>query len=290
MIFDLFVFRGGTGGAGQKNTLELFHSFNSSLSKLGISNLPWFYYPIAFISYALAIFGARAFGFVLLKDVFRKNYFNLAVFFLLVFAVSGFFLSEVISIGYSGSQVNNAIWFSVQSLFGAWLLVSYFLMEKRKYQKRFITFIIIVLLFSVPSTIQFLSLRYHPSYCYFNSNAMEVISFLKNLPPESKVLHPLNNEPSPASNFAGRPSVINTFRAFVPFMIGEQSCSARISDVATFFSSDSFTNRTLILKKYNVDYVYAPTSYIPLLDSEPALTTVLKNNEYVVYRVQRISL
>ncbi|MDH4231497.1 MAG: hypothetical protein OEW04_05640 [Nitrospirota bacterium] len=287
MIFDLLVFRGGTGGVGQKASIDLFHSFERSLASIGTVKLPLLYYPVVFIGYALATFGARAFGFVLIKDVFRERYFNLVVFFLVVFAVSGFFFSEVISVGSPGDQINNAMWFSAQSLFGAWLLVSYFLMEKRRYQKGFITYIIIIMLFSLPSTVQFLSLRHNSSYWHLNSDAQEVVSFLKKIPPESKVLHPLNKVPSLASDFAGRTSIINTSKPFALSAIGEKNCLSRISDVKSFFSKGNSTGRSLILKKYKVDYVYAPIEYMPMLDKEACLSEVLKNNDYVVYGVRR---
>jgi hypothetical protein len=286
MALDFFLFRGGTGGLGQKFTFDLFHAFRGSLARVGITHLPWFSYPHVSCLYS-ATFGARVFGFVFVKRAFSKTYFNPFLFFLAVFTISGFFLSEVISIGHPGSQKNNAIWFLSQSLFCAWLLVAYFLIEQIKHWKRLLAFVVIIMLFSMPSTVQFLALRYDPAYAYFDANALEVAGYLENTPPKSKVLHPLNDEPSLASNFAGRASVINTFRSFAPFYIRDEEYLRRISDVKSFFSADSLMKRPLLLKHYDVDFVYAPIAYLPLLKKEAMLSQVLKNDEYVVYKVQR---
>jgi len=287
MFLDFFLFRGGTAGIGQEFSIAPFHSFHRSLASLGTDKLPWLYFPIVFIGYTLATFGARAFGFLLLKNAFKKNNFNLVVVFLAVFAISGFLLSEVISIGAPDSILNNAIWFSTQSLFGAWLLVAYFLMEKKQDQKRFLALVSIIVLLSLPSTIQFLSLRYNSNYYHVNTNAMEVIKLLKNVPPESTVLHSINKEPSLASDFAGRASVINTYKPFALSAIGEKDCLDRISDVKSFFSMDNLVGRSFILEKYHVDYVYAPRAFCPILDKEPMLYNVLRNDDYVVYKTKK---
>jgi len=41
----------------------------------------------------------------------------------------------------------------------------------------------------------------------------------------------------------------------------------------------------MILRKYKVDYVYAPLTNALQLDNEPMLAKVIINSEYVLYRV-----
>lgn len=290
IFLDFSFFRNGSGGMDQKITVDAFHSFRQSLMKLGISELPWYYYPLLFLNYVVASFGARSLGFLSLKDSGRQDRdtpSGLLVVFVTIFVTSGFILSQVISIGGQGLDMDDAMWFSIQSLFGAWLLVSFYLINKRLHQKRLAALIFIIMLFSLPSTIQYLSLRYNSGYHAVNSTSLEVIRFLKTVPADSVVLHPLNNEPSLASNFAGRSSIINTFRSFVPYHIGNEGVTGRMSDVESFFSTGSPSNRSSILKKYHVDYVYAPVAFRPLLDREIMLYEVFKNDEYVVYKTRQ---
>jgi len=288
IALDIILFRGGTGN----NILyiDLFNHFRDSLKYFGITDRSWFLYLLIFPIYTLATFGVRIFGFYALKDAFDKEHFNPVFVFLTIFVISGFLLSDMIFLGsgvHSSFRINNAIWFSVQSLMGGWLLLSYFLLKIRHDRKRFLGIIALIILFSAPSTVQFFTLRFDHNYYTVNSDAVEVTKYLDTTPPGSIVLHPLNyNGPSLASNLACRPSVLNLFRSFVTQNIEQIEVENRLKDVMLFFSRNKVINRSSIFRKYKVDYVYAPLSYVDILDTEPMLSQVLKNREYVIYRVK----
>lgn len=269
-------------------TIDLFNRFHFSLKYFGVLRLPWFLYPVIFPVYTLATFGVRTLGFYVSKDAFSKKLFNPTVVFLTIFAISGFLLSDMIFIGYLvPSSTNNAMWFSVQSLMGCWLLLSYFLLRISHYGKKSLLVVFIIILLSAPSAVQFFTLRFDNNYYTVDSNAIEVTKFLSTTPPSSVVLHPQNLKgPSLASNLAGRPSVLNFFRSFATQNIGKMETDNRIKDVNLFFDTNAVTNRYSILNKYKVDYVYAPLKYSYLFDKESILLQVLKNSEYIVYRVE----
>ena len=287
MAIDAILFRSSAGN--NILSLDLFNRFNDSLAKLGVSDMPWVFYPVIFPIYILAAFGIRALGFYSLKDVFEKKYFDPTVIFLTIFAISGFLLAEMIFLGplvplYM--KTNNAMWFSFQSLTAAWLLLPYFLLRMNLDRKRFLGVMVLTILLSAPSTVQFLSLRFNPNYYTVNSNAMEVVRYLETTPPRSVVLHPPNLKgASLASNLTGRPSVLSFFQSYVIHYTKQTEAENRLKDIELFFNTHEVIGRSSILKKYKVDYVYAPMSYTPCLDKEPMLLQVLKNNEYVLYKV-----
>jgi hypothetical protein len=285
---DTILFRGGTGN--NILSIELLNRFHNSLNRLGISDMSWFLYPVIFLLYILATFGIRALGFYALKGVVEKRYLDPTIVFLAIFVVSGFFLSEIIFLGPlvpPAFRVNDAMWFSLQSLMGAWLLLSYFLLRINRYGKGFLGAVVLIILLSAPSTVQFLLLRFNPTYYTIDSNAMEVVRYLETTPPSSVVLHPPNLDgPSFASNLTGRPSVLSFFQSYIIQNIGQQDADNRLKDVKLFFNLHEVINRSSILKKYKVDYVYAPLSSATTLDKESILLKVLENRGYVLYRVE----
>jgi hypothetical protein len=287
IAIDLFLIRGTPSHYIIR--IDLLNNFYRSLKRLGISNMVWFFLLLVFPIYILASFGARAFGLYVIKDTFKKKFFDPIVFFLLMFTVSGFILSEVLFIGFPHSKVgtlNNAGWFAVQSLMGAWLLVAFFLAKQRIVKKRYFIYIVLVILLSAPSTIQFLTLRHDTSYYTVDGNANEVVRYLETTKPDAVVLHPPNLDgPSLSANLAGRQSVLSFLQSYVLQMIGQEEGDKRLADIESFFNPRETNTRSSILTKYNVNYVYAPASYADFLDGEPMLSNILKNNEYVVYSV-----
>ncbi len=286
IIFDMALLRGGTGNL--TIALDPFNGFLQSLGKLGMADISWAFYPAAFILYVAAAFGVRILGFYALRGVFRKRAFDPLIVFLAVFAVSGFFLSEMIYIGPPARDtgINNAVWFSVQSLMVAWLLLPYLFLRLKHRRRRFLLATLIIASLSLPTTIQFLYLRFDDSYHTVDADAMEVVEHIGKTPPESVVLHPLNHrQPSLASHLGGRSSVVNVFRSFVDDRIGKTEKINRMRDVESFFHPSGIVDRSFILGRYSVDYVYAPQAYAAILDSEPMLREVLKNNGYALYRV-----
>lgn len=287
IAFDAILFKGNAGN----NILSIdpFNRFKDSLTKLGFFNLPWLLYFLFFPIYILITFGVRALGFYILKDVFKVKNFDSVVVFLIIFIVSGFLLSEFIYLGSPSYRINNAVWFSVQSLMAAWLLLSYFLLSLRNNKKKLWGLLIVIILLSAPATVQFLTLRYDNKYYPIGPNEMEIVNYLQTTQPRSVILHhlnKLNDQPSLASNFAGRQSVINLFRSFVGDWVGVKEKNNRINDAVSFFT-ESNANRSFILKQYKVDYVYAPSNFAIFLDNEPMLIKIMKNSEYVLYRVDR---
>lgn len=283
IALDIILFRGGTGN--DILALDLFNNFYSSLKKLGISHMSVVLYPVAFLIYIIATFGIRLLGFYLLKDAFNKKTFDPIIIFLAIFAIFGFLISEVIYIGPPTHEVNKAYFFSIESLMAAWLLFPFFLIRLKDYKKMFLGFVIVVILLSAPTTVQFLTLRYDNNYYPIGSNAIEIVNYLRTTSPQSVVLHHLNH-PSLASSFSGRQSVISIFRSFVVDWVGSQEKKDRVDAVASFFTKGS-ANRSYILNKYKVDYVYAPSEFAIDIDNEPMLIQVLQNRKYVLYRVNR---
>jgi hypothetical protein len=278
IAIDMILFKGNAGN--NVLSIDLFNRFKDSLTKLGVFNLPWFFYITLFPIYILITFGIRVLGIFLLKDIFKKNYFDAVVVFLLIFVVSGFLLSEVIFFGSPSYKINNACWFAVQSLMASWLLLFYFMVKLTHDRKKVYGIIILVILFSAPTTVQFLTLRFAPDYYTVDSYKIQVMRYLETTSPGSVVLHPPNYyEPSLASNLTGRPSVLGVLQSYVTENIGQAEADERLKDVRLFFSSRGAINRYSVLKKYKVDYVYAPISYTACLNKEPMLIQVLKNSE-----------
>jgi hypothetical protein len=287
IAIDLILFKGNPS----HNVLriDLFNNFTDSLEKLGLSGIPWLFLFLMFPLYVVLTFGTRALGFYVLKGAIKKKTFDPIIVFLLVFIVTGFILSESIFLGVPYSKIgafNNAGWFAAQSLMAAWLLLSFFLARLRNIKMIFLASVIGILLLSAPSTVQFLTLRFDKNYYAVDKNAIEVVKYLETTPPKSIVLHLPNNEgPSLSSNLAGRASVLSMLQSYVIQTIGQKDADERLTDVSLFFNPDEQVNRTSLLKKYKVDYIYAPLSYVGILDREPLLKRVLKNSEYVMYRV-----
>ncbi len=284
MVADLLLLRGETGG--DVIVLKLFYGLQLSLGNLGLPQISWFFYPVLFPIYLLASFGVRALGFYSFRHIFAEEMPDPTILFLTAFALSGFLLSETIYIGPLSGDINKAYWFSSQSLMGAWLLLPYFLLGLKDYRKRFASFLITALLFAVPTTVQFLNLRSEKHYFTVDRYATDVLKYLETTPPKSVILHPPNYQwPSLASNFAGRVSVIGIFRSFTPDWIGAAEEKRRLNEVSEFFNPAGSADRTYILKKYRVDYVYAPIIYATVIDREKILIEVYRNEAYAVYKV-----
>lgn len=290
MVVDLTLIRGGSP-SNYIITIDLLNTFYRSLEKLGASTVPWIFLVLIFPLYILVSFGVRALGFYVMKDAFKKTFFDPVIIFLLVFAVSGFILPDIIFIGFPQSKIgtlNNAGWFGAQALIGSWLLVAFFLARYRHTGKKFFGILIVVVLLSSPSTAQFLTLRYDTSYYTVDQDALEVVNFLNNTDPESVILHPPNLDgPSLASNLAGRQTVISFFQSYILQMIGQEEADKRYEDVKLFFDPNETTCRETILKKYSVDYIYTPRSHVSFLDKDPLLSPVLRNSTYTVYKVKQ---
>jgi len=215
-----------------------------------------------------------------------KKQFDLVALSLIVFSLSGFIASEMLYLGNEFFFENNAMWFAVQSLTGAWLLLSYYLVKFSRGRVRILIMAMVVLM-AFPSTAQFLTLRYDSNYYECDARALEVANYLEKTPPESVVLHPIvGNGPSLAAHFAGRPSVISLLHTHVSDMLSEDEKARRLADVSLFFSSENNIDRATIARKYHVAYVYAPVEYGIFLDKEPFMVPVMSNGAYIIYQVK----
>lgn len=288
MAIDMILSREGIGST--VTGVDPFNGFRYSLMKLHLAAVPSAFYVLLFPLYVVGLLGARAFGLSVIKDVFRRKSFDLPIVFLLIFVISGMFLSEMVYIGPPTREINNAGWFSSQALMAGWLLLPYFLMNLQFRRRHFWGAVSLVVLLSFPSTAQFLALRSDNQYSTVDASAAGVVTYLQQTPPPSVILHPLNTgDPSLASQLAGRQSVISVFRSFVTDYVNIEECDDRARDVITFFDPKIPSNvfeRSSILERYKVNYVYAPLAYSEILDREPALSEVFRNSGYVIYKVK----
>lgn len=287
MVMELIVFREEIGNYMVK--IDPFNRFFESLKYFGITRVSGPLYFLLFPVYSLATLGIRSLSFYLLGFDFRKHCANPIVIFLIIFVISGFLLSEFIFIGSPISaclNINNAMWFSFQSLMTCWVL--FFIMVSRLHE-RFRVILAIIVMFSLPSTMQFLSVRFTSKYTTIDSAAVDVIKYFESVPQGSIILHPLDPmELSLASNFSGKLDVLSLYKSNVDVGgLKEAEIVHRINDLTKFFEAPE-NDRTSILKKYKVDYIYAPTLHIAILDKEPMLAKVLHNYRYVIYKVEKI--
>lgn len=283
---EMVLLRGDTG---RTFLMEPFNGLKRSMRILGLSDMSHIWYVLAVPLYVLATYGMRAVGFVVVKDVLIRKRFDPVVFFLVVFAVSGFLLTEFLFIESPNAFINAAESFTSQSLMAAWLLIPYVLLKIRgKITLYLVSALLIVL--SAPSTIQLYKSK-GKDYFVIAQSEIDVISFLENTEPDSVILHPANfKSPSLASNLAGRQSVYSGFFSFLGDWIGTPEQAQRIRDSMNFFSFSESIDRAAILSRYSVDYIYATFRYINVLDKEPLLSRVFANDRYVIYKVNNPSL
>ncbi len=285
IAIDMIYIRGGAGNT--IVSIDIFNELKDSLARLGIYRASIFLYPIFFSIYVIAVYGIRIIGFIPFYKMISEKQFDFIFIFIAIFAISGFLLSEMLYIGIPSGEINNAAWFAIQSLIGSWFLVSYYLIKKEN-SRYIILYMFFILLLSIPTTIQFLSLRYSLNYYYYGKNEIEIIRYLETTPPNSVILYPPNiKEPSLASNFAGRQSVYSFYHSFVSQNVGQKEAKRRLEDLSLFFRSEDKKSIPVILNKYKVDYVYASLKYAERFESEDILKKVLKNEKYVLYKVNK---
>lgn len=280
MLADIAIWHETSGN--YNLSFDLFNQFKKSLHMIFSNNISTAMIPVLFFGYVIATFSVKISGIYLVKFIFDDGKVNITILFLLLYALTGFVVSEVTVLSNTAS-VNNSVWFTVQGLMGSWLLFGYMLKYINS-NKLLILFILTAIILASPTTIQFLKLRYDKHYIAVDQYAMAVVNYLMKTEPDSVVLHlPNINGPSLASNLSGRPSVINTFRSFV----GEKdNVTERLRDVSIFFSPSATTeNRNLILKKYDVDYVYVPAMYHIVFMRQSSLIPVVQNESLILYKV-----
>lgn len=285
IALDIILVRGGTGNT---VSLALFNNFQLVLNKFNLTGIPWFSYFVFFPAYVIAAFGVRLLGLYYLKNAFQKRGFDPIIAFLIFFIISGFLIPQIIHVGASPAEDNNASFLIMESLIAAWLLLGFCMLSLKNFREKYFRFsLAVIILLSFPSTAQFLGMRYDNSYAAIRRSELEIVKYLQTTPQKSVILSPPNYSwPSLASNLAGRQSVINFFRSFPSGVAGEEETITRLYAVEAFFSYN-YPGRSTILKKYKVDYVYAPLIYQLVFDKEPMLRLEAKNSGYVIYKVIR---
>lgn len=273
----------GVGTEAVEVRLMPLAQFGATLERLGLVGVDVVWYPVLIGLFILGGLGVRALGLWALPGRVReRTALGGLTLFVWLFFLGGYLLSELLFLGRPGGQ-NNAVWFYVQSLMAAWFALFAYLARAEAAGRRAAWLSLGLLLLAVPSTLQFLHQRAMPEYRQFTAHELSVADFLRTTSPESVVLHPLNlDEPSLASNFAGRPSVLNAFRSFV---VEEDGLFERAADVEQFFGPDaSLPLRLQILRKYGVDYVYGPDDLLRPLLQVPGVTVELRAGALGVYR------
>lgn len=203
--------------------------------------------------------------------------------YLAIFVLGGILLSEVLFIGPLGGR-NNGIWFASHALVAGWVWLAVWLCSLAPRKAAWL--VALSLLLSWPATVQFLHIRHADQQIVLSRNSLMVVDALRQVPPGSIVLHPLNvGVPAMASNLAGRPSVLNVYRSFVRYFAGAGS---RVQDVNEFFGDGiGADERGAMLVKYQVDYLYIPAEEAELVAGLSNLERLVGNPEWQLYRVNR---
>lgn len=284
MFLDLVFLRSGTGQI--VIAFAPLNIFYTSLNNLGLANVSKLFYPPLFVLFFVGALGVRTLGFLVLKKtIWDSGEVNWLVIFLVAFVLGGYLLSEMTFLG-DPQGMNNAGWFYVQSLMGAWFLLLIFLARSEHRWKRRIPFFLLILAVAAPTTIQFMGLRYDRHYVLFDSDDLAIVEHLADVEPGAVVLHPLNpNRPALASNLAGRPSVVNIFRSFLTESNG---LTERVTDVRKFYSFDTDPiKRSAVLQKYGVNYVYGPLTLDRQMDQLPELKKIQYTAKWSLYQVEK---
>ncbi len=291
MVADIVLLRGGAGT--HSVSFSLMERFRESLDYLGFPHPPITVLLLALPITFVAVLGARVISIPDVMKGFQRESFDPTIVFLLFFVAAGYIFSEMFFLGSVVSadiKSNNAMWFSFEALTAAWLLVSCRLARIEMDPDKFWQATSLVLILSLPGTIEFLSLRHIRNYDVVSPNALKVVSFLETIPPDAVILHAPNmKSASLASNLAGRQTVVSIYQSFVWHNAGQAESEQRLKDIENFFDDNGKDNRLIILKKYGVTYVYALLSYAQEFDKEHMMTPVLKNSEFVVYKVAKVS-
>lgn len=284
IVFDVFVFRGGTGGA--QVAFKPLSLFYEALPKLGLGHPNSYFLPVMYVVFIVATFGVRIGGFYYLKNFIRPqvDYFPA---FLALFCLSGFIVSECFVIGYEGDMINNASWFASQSLICAWFLFGILFKNVIGHisaPARIVALVLtIVLVF--PSTAEFLTKRYENKYISYDKNALGVVDYLQGVDKNSVILNlPELEGPSLAANLAGRTTYLSQYMSFLK---KKDRVADRISTASLFFrdTTDGAVKKYL-LNKLGIDYIYAPISYAQMLMPLPFLRLVYSNGEYLILKVK----
>ncbi|MEJ8568222.1 hypothetical protein [Elongatibacter sediminis] len=288
----LLILAGLSQGADAERTvinLQPFGVMQTSLSRLGLGDTDIVWYPFWLLLLPLGALGVRAIGaWSVYEGIMRRSSGDAALVFIGVFVLVGYVVSELFFIGPKGGQ-NNAAWFYVQGLMGAWLALFAALAAWRYDGWRPITALAVIVVLAMPTTIQFLAKRSADSYAHYDASALVVVEYLKSTDPNAVVLHPLNlDEPSLAANLAGRSSVLSPHLSFV---VQSAGLTQRSSDVLKFFDESATPQERIeILDRYGVNYIYLSPEQADWVSELDGVAQVLRNESLVLFAYKRSGL
>jgi len=236
----------------------------------------------------VGLMGTRLIFLKYLYDMVRYKKQEVITCFLLLFIISGITLSEIIFLGGKYDKINNAAWFKVQSIIAATYFIPVFIISRKTRFQKYLLIILIILL-SFPTTINFIKLRNTPLYADISSRQLEAACFIKEELPKDSIFMELPNpaHPSISSNFAGRTTVISFFRSFFRARLKPEEIQCREDDISRFFGRNTDEGRFAILKKYNVQYLVLPIACDRYLSQCGWAVKIFGNTELSIYKIGR---
>ncbi len=242
---------------------------------------------LALLLYFVGFMGVRIIFLKYFYDVinFRKTIEPIVPFFIL-FIITGVFLPDIIYLGSNDYNINNAVWFRVQSISAAtFFVIEYIYSIKSRFHKTVL--ICLVVLLSFPTTLNFLKLRYANEYTEISVNQLLAADYIKMSVPGNAVIleYPHLNVPSLSSNLAGRSTILTYYMSFLRSKLDQQSIASRNNDIRSFFMFNDEKNRMMILKKYGAEYLIIPSQFNSSFSKYSWLVNCYNNPEVIIYKV-----
>jgi hypothetical protein len=284
MLLDQAFLRSGIGDTLiEFRPWYFFHYVLQQFGEVDVQTIPK---PAWFMVFLILGLGVRVLGLLTVKASIRHSPESIwVIWFILVFFVTGYVLSDLVYLGDSSYRYNHAIWFAIQGMFAVWFLLFLFMARLDADKPMHAALLISLLVLSMPSTVQLLWLKSDSGLAYIGPAEQEIVAYLEGTDPASVVMHPLNqNGPSLASNLAGRSSVLNIHKSFVN---ESQGLEKRAYALLMFFSEETEPSTRLeIMNYYGVTHVYAPRQFDEILADTPPLMRAFRNSRYSVWRVE----
>lgn len=208
----------------------------------------------------IGLMGLRLICVKYLADYVRNRPMEPVIPFLLIFIFSGIGLSECIYLEGRYDEINNGVWFKVQSIFAATYFIPAYISSMRDRYRTWAVILLVVVL-SYPTTLNFLRLRNISPTCEITRNQLEASRFIQsNLPTNAVIIEkPIYTAPSISSHFGGRASVLAPFRSFPFFCMSIEDIASRQHDLKSFFGYSTDEGRLAVLRKYQVTHLVLPS-------------------------------
>ena len=206
-------------------------------------------------------------GFMGIRLIFLKYFYDVVkhtkstkpiIPFFLYFIIVGIILSEIIYLGGKYDNINNGVWFKIQSIVAATYFITAYIVSLKKIRHKIIAVLVVIVL-SYPSTINFLKLRYDKEYMTISANAIFALDHLrKSVPGNAVIMGYPNDDIVLFPFFTGRSALIVNL-AHIEAIVEPSIKTERLIDLKRFFMIDNEVNRKKILEKYNVEYLIIPS-------------------------------